>query len=129
MKPNTVFFGVLLAPLLGVLIYLWSIGQFGTMAQAEFGSMLGFVLLCWIVAMIITMIIGFPLGFGAAHILRKTHRESLLAYILFGGGLAAGLTFLVGDPAVGVGFIITAIVLAFTYWFGVAKDRVENGTD
>lgn len=106
--------------------YLWLIGQFETMADAPIGALLGFVFICWIVAITITLVIGFPVGFGLSAILRRYHRESLIAYLTLGPGLALILAIVLGDNAMGFGFVATATILALGYWFFIAKPRVDN---
>ena len=126
MKVHQAFQTVLVAPLVGVVSYLWLIGQFETMGDAGIGSVVGFVIICWIVAMAITLVIGFPVGFGLSAVLRRWHQESLVAYLTLGPGLALILAIILGDPEMGVGFAATATILALGYWFFVAKPRVEN---
>jgi hypothetical protein len=129
LKVHHTYLTVLIAPLVGVLLYLWSIGQFETMADAPTSSLLGFVFLCWIIAMVITLIVGFPLGFGFSAILRRFHRESLLAYLIGAILLSGMLTLLLGDELMSIGFAATAVLLAFGYWFGVARPRIEAEVD
>jgi hypothetical protein len=118
--------GFLFAPFAGVLLYFSLIGLVKPIDLASVWSISDFLFISWIVAIFITIIIGLPLGWGAAHILRRLHMESLLAYLVIGTGMAVGLAFLVGDPAMGAGFVITAAILAMAYWFGVAKERVDK---
>ncbi len=126
MKVHQTFLTVLIAPLVGVLLYLWSIGQFETMADAPTSGLLGFVFISWIVAMAITLMVGFPLGFCFSAILRRLHRESLLAYLIGAICLSGTLSLLLGDEPMSLGFATTAVLLAFGYWFGVAKPRIES---
>lgn len=76
--------------------------------------------------MAMTLTIGFPLGFAVAAILRRLGRESLPAYLGIAVALALLLAILLGELAMGLGVIATAVLLVFGYWFGVAKPRLEN---
>lgn len=125
MKVNLTILTVFFAPLVGVLIYLGAIGQFEIMADAEVSGLLGFIFFAWIVATLVTVIIGLPLGFGFSALLRRFNRESLLAYLLGAIVFALVLAFLAGEIELGLGITATAVLLAAGYWFGVAKPRVE----
>ena len=126
MKVHQAFLTVLIAPLVGALLFLWSIGQFDTMSEATIGSLIGFIFLSWFLAMLMTLVIGFPLGFALSAVLRRLQRESLAAYLVLGPSMALVLAMLLGDPAMGGGFVVTAAILALGYWFFIAKQRVAN---
>ena len=128
MKVHQAFQTVLVAPLGGVVLYFWSIGQFNTMADSTIGSLLGFVFFSWLVAMAITLIIGFPIGLALSAVLRRFHRESLAAYLILGTA-ALILAILLGDPAMSTGFVVTASILAGGYWFFIAKPRIASEPD
>ena len=127
MKVHQAFQTVLLAPLIGLLSYFGLIGQFRMMVDASAGSVLGFVFFSWIIAMMVTVLIGFPLGFALSAILRRLGRESLVAYMTIGPTLAFALAVVLGDEAMGLGFVVTSSVLALGYWRFIARPRIESG--
>ena len=80
----------------------------------------------WLVAMLVTLVIGFPVGLGVSKILRRFNRETLVAYLATASGTAVVIAMFLGDPIMGVGFVTTAVTLAFGYWFFVAKPHIDN---
>jgi len=118
------FLTILFAPLVGVVCYLWLIGQFDN-ASLEWGFAF-FVLIGWCIALGITAMIGVPLGLGLAHLMRGRCLESRMTYALAGTVLAASLPAAIGWWELVIPAAQTGLLLSLGYWQFEAKPRLTD---
>jgi hypothetical protein len=114
----------LFAPLFGVLLYLYLIGQMANAAPTW--GFLFFVLMCWFVALLLTAMLGVPIGLGMAHLLRSRHIETVWSYGSAGLLVAGSLPLLFGVYELVLPTAFTGLLLGVGYWVFEARPRLAE---
>jgi hypothetical protein len=118
------FLTVLFAPLAGVILYLLLIDQFEIGYPTS--DLLFLIAVAWFVALLITAMIGIPIGLGIAHYLRKFGLESVWMYGAIGFVVAAILPAIVGWSELIAPAALVGCVLGLGYWQFEAKPRLAD---
>lgn len=139
------FLTVLFAPLIGALTWMGEMmylihqravrsgegsGKLWTILVDDFDGFLTMVFAGWVYALIMTVVLGLPIGFAISFLMKKLNFEGLLHY-LFAGLVAAWLlNFIVwGGGEFQLSQTITGGLLGLGFWMFVRRPVLQTAAD
>jgi NhaP-type Na+/H+ and K+/H+ antiporter len=96
-------------------------------AKKDPAGLLSLVGYGWLAGLTLTVVIGLPLGFLVAFLLRRTSQEGLVSYCVAGTATAFAFSMLLpGRSEFWLAITVTGFVLGLCYWLVVRRSALQT---